>query len=240
MTYVLICLMLALLIVIHEFGHLVAAKMVKIPIARFSVGFGPRLWGFKRGETEYWLSPVPLGGYVLPLTDEEGLARFSLAKRILFYLGGPLANTLVALLSISVLNIVSSGISFSTALIHPLTEVIKNAYHIITALPALFQQPENISGIVGIVALGGDYVDGNISRLITLAIILNLNLAVFNLLPLPPLDGGKIILLLLEKIHKPFARLQNPITVAGWALMICLLLYVTILDVGHLIMSPPI
>jgi len=55
---------LAVLIFIHELGHFWAAKAVDIEVSRFSIGFGPKLIGFTRGETEYVLSAVPLGGYV--------------------------------------------------------------------------------------------------------------------------------------------------------------------------------
>src|SRR5262245_11029168 len=52
------------MIVIHEFGHFIVAKILKIAVETFSVGFGPKLFGFKIGETEYRLSAIPLGGYV--------------------------------------------------------------------------------------------------------------------------------------------------------------------------------
>lgn len=55
---------LGVLIFVHELGHFWAAKAVDIEVSRFSIGFGPKLAGFKRGETEYVLSAVPLGGYV--------------------------------------------------------------------------------------------------------------------------------------------------------------------------------
>lgn len=55
---------LGLAIFVHELGHLLAAKRKNVKVDRFSIGFGPKLWGFVRGETEYRLSAVPLGGYV--------------------------------------------------------------------------------------------------------------------------------------------------------------------------------
>lgn len=72
MGYVLVFLLLEILILLHELGHFFVARRVGMSIARFSVGFGPRVWGFRRGNTEFWLSAVPIGGYVLPaLQDEE-------------------------------------------------------------------------------------------------------------------------------------------------------------------------
>jgi regulator of sigma E protease len=55
---------LSVLILVHEFGHFFAAKAVGILAPRFSLGLGPRLWGFRVGETEFVLSAIPLGGYV--------------------------------------------------------------------------------------------------------------------------------------------------------------------------------
>jgi regulator of sigma E protease len=64
-TYVLsFVIALGVLIFIHELGHFLVAKAVGVGVERFSLGFGPRLWSFRRGETEYCVSIVPLGGYV--------------------------------------------------------------------------------------------------------------------------------------------------------------------------------
>lgn len=55
---------LGVLIFVHELGHFLTAKLVDIEVPRFSIGFGPRLIGFRKGETEYVISLLPLGGYV--------------------------------------------------------------------------------------------------------------------------------------------------------------------------------
>jgi regulator of sigma E protease len=61
---------LGILIFIHELGHFAVAKLASVGVERFSLGFGPRIWSIRRGETEYCLSLVPLGGYV-KMTGEE-------------------------------------------------------------------------------------------------------------------------------------------------------------------------
>lgn len=71
---------LGLVIFIHELGHFMVAKWVDIKVEQFALGFGPRLWGFVRGETEYRINILPLGGYVKmvgqedfkPLEDNQG------------------------------------------------------------------------------------------------------------------------------------------------------------------------
>src|SRR5262250_3225767 len=52
------------MVVIHEFGHFIVAKSFGIRVDVFSVGFGKRLWGIKKGDTDYRISLIPLGGYV--------------------------------------------------------------------------------------------------------------------------------------------------------------------------------
>src|SRR5687767_13176415 len=62
---------LGVLIFVHELGHFVTAKLVDIEVPRFSIGLGPKLIGFRRGETEYVISWLPLGGYVKMAGMEE-------------------------------------------------------------------------------------------------------------------------------------------------------------------------
>lgn len=101
---------LGVIISVHEAGHLLVAKLFDVRVHAFSIGFGPRIWGFRRGETDYRLSVVPLGGYV-KLGGEQpdevtGDPREFLSKprwqRILVYLAGPAANVILAILLIAV------------------------------------------------------------------------------------------------------------------------------------------
>jgi membrane-associated protease RseP (regulator of RpoE activity) len=64
---------LFVMIMLHEFGHFVAAKRSGMKVTEFFVGFGPRLWSFSRGETEYGVKAVPLGGYcrIIGMTNLE-------------------------------------------------------------------------------------------------------------------------------------------------------------------------
>jgi regulator of sigma E protease len=96
-----------LVVAVHELGHLVAAKILGIGVQRFSIGIGKRLVGIRRGETDYCISLVPIGGYVRlagdtaenPLAAEPShLNSAPPWKRIIVYLSGPLANVLLALL----------------------------------------------------------------------------------------------------------------------------------------------
>ena len=100
-------------VILHEFGHFIVAKLFKIRVETFSVGFGPRLFGKKFGPTDYRVSAIPLGGYVKLGGDEsnapiEGESaadippeeRFDLRprwQRISVALAGPIMNILTAL-----------------------------------------------------------------------------------------------------------------------------------------------
>ena len=87
-----------------------------------------------------------------------------------------------------------------------------------------------MGGIVGIVAIGGSQFGSTVAGLLTFSVFINLNLAVLNLLPLPPLDGGKILFCLLEKIYQPLTRVQMPVTLAGWAFVLGVMVHATIQD----------
>ncbi|MBW3535419.1 MAG: RIP metalloprotease RseP [Gemmatimonadetes bacterium] len=76
MTILATIIVLGVLIFVHELGHFAAAKSVGVEVQRFSIGLGPRVWGFRRGETEYVLSAIPLGGYVkMGGMDDEVMER---------------------------------------------------------------------------------------------------------------------------------------------------------------------
>lgn len=98
-----------LILFIHELGHYLAAKAVKMPVYEFSVGVGPKLYSKKIGDTEYSIRCIPLGGYVsfenvLDKEDDSELSEDSLdmyrsvhpLKRALAVLAGPVFNFLLA------------------------------------------------------------------------------------------------------------------------------------------------
>lgn len=99
---------IGVLVFIHEAGHFLMAKFFKVRVDTFSLGFGPRLWGFKRGETDYRVSAIPLGGYVKMLgenpdemEDARGLPDALGSKpkwqRFLIFVAGPGMNILLAI-----------------------------------------------------------------------------------------------------------------------------------------------
>jgi len=98
---------LGVLIFFHELGHFLVAKRAKVGVLKFSLGFGPKLLGVKKGETEYLLSALPLGGYVKMIGEDPGddspeaadpersFSRKSVGTRSLIILAGPMANLIL-------------------------------------------------------------------------------------------------------------------------------------------------
>jgi regulator of sigma E protease len=106
MTILFFLIALGVLIFIHEFGHFLLAKRADIYVETFSLGFGPKLAGITRGETEYRLSLLPLGGYVKMRGEEPGeeggddprsFANKGVWARTKVILFGPLMNLVLAL-----------------------------------------------------------------------------------------------------------------------------------------------
>jgi regulator of sigma E protease len=234
MSYLGALVLLSLLVLIHEAGHLIAARWVRIPIAGFSLGLGPKLWSWRQGWTEYAIRLLPLGGFVVPaIVDEDEFRAIPLRRRLAYFLGGPLANLAAALPLFAILNVTRRGFSLYGALIAPFGQVAEACRQILLSLPALFTHPQAVTGVVGIVAEGGRLAAGG--RGVELALSLSLSLAVLNLLPIPVFDGGQILMSCLENLFPRLIRLRVPLTVAGMALLAVVMVYANVHDVVRLL-----
>jgi regulator of sigma E protease len=102
-SFAAIVVLLGGLIFVHELGHFVVAKLLGVKVVRFSIGFGPRVLGVRRGETEYRISVLPLGGYVKMAGDDpseelapedrgRGFLEQAPWKRLVIALAGPVFN----------------------------------------------------------------------------------------------------------------------------------------------------
>lgn len=108
-TIIATIIVLGILIFVHELGHFLVAKWAGVKVLRFSLGFGPRIFSFTRGDTEYCISGVPLGGYVKMLGEdadeevpaaemEQSFPAQSVWKRIGIVLAGPASNLVFAII----------------------------------------------------------------------------------------------------------------------------------------------
>jgi regulator of sigma E protease len=102
-----IVVVLGVMVLVHEFGHFVVAKLFGVQVDIFSIGFGPRLFGWRRGDTDYRVSALPLGGYVKmagdnPVEERSGSPKEFLSKprwqRALIILAGPTMNLISTLI----------------------------------------------------------------------------------------------------------------------------------------------
>ncbi len=94
-------LVLGVMVLLHEYGHFIAAKLCGVRVDVFSIGFGPRIWGVKRGDTDYRISALPLGGYVRmagdnPVEERTGAPYEFLSRprwqRCIIAVAGPAMN----------------------------------------------------------------------------------------------------------------------------------------------------
>ncbi len=101
---------LGIMVLVHEFGHFAVAKLFGVRVEVFSIGFGTRLFGFRRGDTDYRISLLPLGGYVKMAGETPGdtrtgdpgeFASHPRWQRILIGLAGPVANFILAFVLMS-------------------------------------------------------------------------------------------------------------------------------------------
>ena len=105
-SIVAVAVVLGFMILIHEFGHYAVAKLLGVRVEVFSIGFGKRLLGFRKGDTDYRISAIPLGGYVKmsgenPMDERTGdpaeFMSHSRWHRFLIAIAGPTMNILLAI-----------------------------------------------------------------------------------------------------------------------------------------------
>lgn len=111
--------LLGVVILVHEWGHFIAAKSFGVRVDVFSIGFGKRLWGWKRGVTDYRLSILPLGGYVKmagdnPMEERAGAPDEFLSKprwqRAVIAVAGPAMNVVLAIALFTGLNFFGTNV----------------------------------------------------------------------------------------------------------------------------------
>ncbi len=112
LTYILsFAFTLGVIVVIHELGHFMVAKAFGVRVVTFSIGFGNRIWGFQRGDTDYRISALPLGGYVRmggeqleeSTGDPQDFVNKPRWQRVLVYMAGPAMNLVLSLAVMAVL-----------------------------------------------------------------------------------------------------------------------------------------
>lgn len=234
-----IIIILGFLILIHETGHFLVARLCKIKVNEFAIGFGPAIWKKETKNTKYAIRLIPLGGYVSMLgeeehSDEEGsFSNASIPKRIAIVAAGGLVNIIFAILLYIILMFIVTGnllvaISSTGDFIMAMVESIKLIF---TGGVTI----DNLMGPIGISEVVAQ-TSGLIDFLYIMALI-SMSLGVTNLLPFPPLDGGKILIYIIEAIRrKPLKEnFELKLQMIGFLALITLSIYVAFNDIGRIV-----
>lgn len=362
MTIILFILVLVALIVVHEFGHFVVAKLSKMRVDEFGIGYPPKAWSFKRGETEYSLNWLPFGGFVKIYGEDEqdkvegtdqthrafgsrprilqalvlvagigmnllfayvllsatlalgtpralapeevaratdvqlfvadvlpggpadtagmkagdviegasyGEKKFSsvVPEEFTTFISGDTAGapftlvvirdgTRMELTALPKAGVVAKdpmrpalGIAIATAGVLPLSltesfidggvitwEITKQTavglWHFFSSIVTFTADLSQVSGPVGIAGAVGSASSHGISALLSLTAIISINLALINILPLPALDGGRLLFVIIESIiRRPIpASVGRVVNTLGFAFLLLLMVVVTAHD----------
>lgn len=239
--------LLGFLIIIHEGGHFLVAKLCKVKVKEFAIGFGKIIWQKQGKETKYTLRLIPLGGFCNmegedEESDDEGsFSKASVWKRMAIVFAGATVNILFGILVYFIL--------VSTVLIQfadPTKDTISNRLSygaqytgtfilsIFESIKMLFTGGVSTDQMVGIVGISDIVVQttGVLNYIYLLAVI-SVSLGVTNLLPIPALDGGKILILLIEVIRRKPMKVETEakIQLLGFSILFALFIFVTYNDI---------
>ncbi len=252
-TFFLAVLGFSVLILVHEAGHCIAAKICGVQVNEFWLGMGPTLFSRRLGETLYCLKLLPIGGACVmegedPLENPAAMAsprsfpRAKRWKRFLILVSGVLMNFLIGYLIMLVLYRISNpGAALlqiaQAALAHSAEYaqlVWRSLYELITGTVGMDQ----LSGPVGVTGAMMDMViHYGLKQYAALVAFISVNLGVMNLLPIPGLDGGRILFLLIEAVRrKPMRQeIEGYINAAFMIALFAVIIYATGNDIMRII-----
>lgn len=231
--------LLGFLILIHEGGHFFVAKFCNVKVNQFAIGFGPKIWSKEGRETTYTIRLIPLGGFVSMEGEEEqsneerAFNKASIAKRILIVSAGALVNIVFGIIVYFILVlIIKKNLIFSMqATGSYMIEFFKSLKMLFTGNIGM----QDLTGPVGISQIVS--ATSGIKEYIYILSAISLSLGITNLLPIPALDGGKILLLIIEAIRKKPLKQNTEITIqlVGFSLLIILSIFITYNDILRII-----
>ena len=239
--------LLGFLILIHEGGHCIVAKLCKVKVNEFAIGFGKVIWQKQGKETKYSLRMIPLGGFCSmegeeEASDSEGsFSKASVWKRIAIVVAGAAVNIIFGIIVYFVL-VSTVGLQFAD----PTKDTFLNRIYyggqrtgafigsIFESIKMLFTGGVKTDQMVGIVGISEVIVQtSKLVDYIYLLSVISVSLGVTNLLPIPALDGGKILVLLIEIIRRKPMKVETEakIQLIGFSILIALSLFVTYNDI---------
>ena len=229
--------LLGCLVFIHEGGLFLMAKLCKIRVNEFAIGFGPTIWRRQGKTTLYALRAIPLGGFVKLEGEEEestkegSFSEASTFKKVAIVAAGGLVNIIFAIIVFWLLSIFVVGINNSL----PYLKIFIQS--MIDSVVQLFTGKASVEQMMGPIGLSNVISKtSGIEDFVYILSVISLSLGVTNLLPVPPLDGGKIVLLIIEGIRrKPLTtRFKVIVQSAGFLMLITLSLFVAYKDILEL------
>ena len=334
--YLVAVLLFLVLIIIHEFGHFIAAKLLGVRVNEFAVGFGPKLFSKQIGETKYAFCLFPLGGYCAMEGEEEGsddpkaFCNKSAWRRFLIVVMGAVFNLVLGLIIVAIIlapsklfatkkiysfneNATSSqklevndeilevdgrkifttydlsyaftnvkdgkidikvlrdgekvllkDVAFSSAEEQGITylEVDFRVYGKEKSFVSFVKETVNtsisycaviwrslidliggkygisaVSGPVGTAVAIGNAAKQSLMNILPIMALITINLGIFNLLPFPALDGGRLVFILFEMItRKPVPqKYESAVHAIGFIILIGFMLLITAKDIWGLI-----
>lgn len=335
--YLIAVLLFLVLIVIHEFGHFIAAKLMGVRVNEFAVGFGPRLFSKQWGETKYAFNLIPLGGYCAmegedeESNDDRAFCKKKPWRRFIIVVMGAVFNLLLGLIIVAI--ILAPSKAFTSTVIAEFDENAKSqqtglmlddkiieadgrkifttydlsyaftnvddgkidltverngekvelkdvtfeteeydgisyltvdfsVYGIKKTFGSFIKQTVDtsisycaviwrslidvisgkygisaVSGPVGVTAAIGAVAKQNLQNVLPIMAIITINLGLFNLLPIPALDGGRLLFILIEMIaRRPVPqKYESAIHTVGFIILFIFMILVAAKDIWTLI-----
>ena len=234
-----IIIILGFLVLIHETGHFLVARLCKVKVNEFSIGFGPVLWKKETEKTKYMVRLIPLGGYVSMLGEEErseeegSFSKASIPKKIAIVAAGGLVNIVFALILYIIIATILTG-----NMAKAITSTGNFVMAMVESIKLIFTGGVTVNDFMG--PIGISQVVAQTSGLLDFFYIMalvSMSLGVTNLLPFPPLDGGKILIYIIELIRrKPLKEnFELKLQLLGFLVLITLSVYVAFNDVGRIL-----
>ncbi len=243
-----------LLVVSHEFGHMIVGKLCGVRVDEFAIGMGPLLLKKQKGETQYSLRAIPLGGYCRFNEDEDesddprAFVNAEKWKRAAILVAGPFMNVLVCLIILLTVFIIIGIPQADLGVVIPWA--FKNTFLVckdfVVETFAFFGRlftgnaaSDDVVGIVGIVDIFAEEIEYGFINVVYFMGIISLDLAFINLLPFPALDGGRLLFILIELItnNKVNKKVENAINTVGFLLLMILAVSLIFKDTINIILK---
>lgn len=244
-------LVLTAVVAIHEYGHYLACRVADIRVNKFAVGFGrPLLSRTSKSGTEWSLRWMPLGGFIEP--NKYDMAAAHPMTKAFVALAGPFANIFpfivlagffgkaTAMLKFLAMFWLAGVIGLFNVLMTPFRWMFGlNTVSQVDNATTAAQKGADLIGPIGIAheATNATVMVGAGSAFLALFVMLSLGLGLINLVPMPPLDGGKVILAGVEGVvgKSRIGRIERISSFVGAVLIAIILIVVTTQDISRLL-----